>query len=79
VIKSKVHDVYIHTFIESHDVTFFENIFPIKNLHSMSRLSKNVIVDATSKSSENSVHPEHTLEPVHKEIDSEPPRRIRDK
>jgi hypothetical protein len=27
VIKSEVSDVHVDTFLESHDVTFFENIF----------------------------------------------------
>jgi hypothetical protein len=27
VIKSEVSDVYVDTFLQSHDVTFFENIF----------------------------------------------------
>jgi hypothetical protein len=36
VIKSEVSDVYVDTFIESRDVTFFENSFPMKNLRSMS-------------------------------------------
>jgi hypothetical protein len=30
VIKSEVPDVHVDIFLESHDVTFFENIFPIK-------------------------------------------------
>jgi hypothetical protein len=30
VIKSDISDVHIDTFLESHDVTFFENIFPKK-------------------------------------------------
>jgi hypothetical protein len=30
VIKSDIPDVHIDTFLESHDVTFFENIFPKK-------------------------------------------------
>jgi hypothetical protein len=38
VIKSEVHGVYVDTFLESHDVTFFENNFPMKNSHNMSRL-----------------------------------------
>jgi hypothetical protein len=74
VIKLEVSDVYVDTFIESRDVTF-ENIFPMKNLHSMSRLPKNVVADATRKSFENFVHAEHTLEPNHEEIDSKAPRR----
>jgi hypothetical protein len=41
----------------------------------MSRLPENVIADTTPKSSEIFVHPEHTLEPVHEEIDGEAPRR----
>jgi hypothetical protein len=28
VIKSEIYDVHIDTFLESRDVTFFENIFP---------------------------------------------------
>jgi hypothetical protein len=30
VIKSEVPDVHVDIFLESYDVTFFENIFPIK-------------------------------------------------
>jgi hypothetical protein len=75
VIKSEVSDVYVDTFLKSCDVTFFENIFPMKNFHSMTRLLKNVIADTTPEPFENFVHVEHTLEPVHEEIDSEAPRR----
>jgi hypothetical protein len=31
VIKSDIPDVHVDTFLESHDVTFFVNIFPMKN------------------------------------------------
>jgi hypothetical protein len=75
LIKSGVGDVYIDIFLESRDATFFENIFLMKNLHSMSTLSKNVIVDTTPEPSENFVHAEHALEPVHEEIDSKATRR----
>jgi hypothetical protein len=75
MIKSEVPNVYVGTCIESCDVTFFENIFPMKNLHGMSRLPENVIADATPKPPENFVHDKHTLEPVHKVIDSETSRR----
>jgi hypothetical protein len=75
VIKSKVPNVYVNTFLESRDATFFENIFPMKNSHSMSRLPENEIADTTPEPSENFVHAEHTLEPVHEEIDGEAPRR----
>jgi hypothetical protein len=75
VIKLEVLDVYVDTFLESCNVTFFENIFLMKNSHSMSRLPENVIADTTSEPSKNFVHTEHALEPVHEEIDGEAPRR----
>jgi hypothetical protein len=75
VIKSEVTDVYVDTFLESRDVTFFENIFPMKNSHCMSRLIENVIADTTPKPSKNFVHAEHILKPAHKEIDGEAIRR----
>jgi hypothetical protein len=75
VIKSKVSNVYVDIFLESRDVTFFKNIFPMKNLHNMSRLHENVIEDTTPEPFENFVHAEQTLEPFHEEIDDEAPRR----
>jgi hypothetical protein len=70
-----VPDVYVDTFLESRDVTFFENIFPIKNLNNMSNLLANVRADTTPEPSENFDHARHTLEPIHEEIASEAPRR----
>ncbi|KAK3160978.1 hypothetical protein QOZ80_1BG0069800 [Eleusine coracana subsp. coracana] len=61
--------------MKSRDVTFFENIFAMKDLHSMSRLSSDVIAETTPEPSAFSNHAEQTLEPIHKEIDSEAPRR----
>jgi hypothetical protein len=75
VIKLEVPDVYVNTFLESRDVTFFKNIFPMKNLHSMSRLPKNVIAYTSPEPSKYFVHAEHKIGPVHEEIDSEAPRR----
>jgi hypothetical protein len=75
VIKLKVHDVHVDTFLESCDITFFENIFPIKNSYDMSSLSTNVITDTTPEPSENFDRVEHTPEPIHEEIDSEVHRR----
>jgi hypothetical protein len=75
VIKLEVPNVFVDTFLQSHDVTFFENIFPINNLDSMSILLENVIADTTPEPSESFVHAEHTLEPVHEENDSEARRR----
>jgi hypothetical protein len=75
VIKSEIPDVHIATFLESRDVTFFKNIFPIKNLYGMSSLPANVLADTSPEPSGNFDHAEHTPEPIHEEIDSEAPRR----
>jgi hypothetical protein len=50
-IKSEVSDIYVNTFLQSRDVTFFENIFPMKYLHNMSRLPTNMIADTTPEHS----------------------------
>jgi hypothetical protein len=49
VIKSEIPDAHVDTFLESHDVTFSENIFPMKNLYVMSSLPVNVIADTSSE------------------------------
>jgi hypothetical protein len=75
VIKSEIHDVHIDTFLEPRDVTFFENIFPMKNSYVMSSLPTNVLADTSHEPSKIFDHAEHTREPIHEEIDSETPRR----
>jgi hypothetical protein len=75
VIKSEIPDVHVDTFLESHDITFFENIVHMKNLYGMFSLPANVIAATSPKPSENFDHAEHTLEPIHEGIDSEAPRR----
>jgi hypothetical protein len=52
VIKSEIPDAHVDIFLESHNITFFENIFPMKNLYDMSSLPTNVIVDTSPKLSE---------------------------
>jgi hypothetical protein len=51
VIKSKVPNVHVDTFLESRDVSFFENIFSMKNSYDMSSLPTNVIADTTPEPS----------------------------
>jgi hypothetical protein len=75
VIKSEIHDVHIDTFLESHNVTFFENIFPMKNSYGMSSLPANVLANTSFEPSENFDHAKHTPKPIYDEIDSEGPRR----
>jgi hypothetical protein len=75
VIKSEIPDVHIDTFLESCDVTFFENIFPMKNSYDMSSLPTNVLADTSPEPSKFFDHAEHIPEPIHEEIDSEALRR----
>jgi hypothetical protein len=75
VIKSEIHDVHNDIFLESRDVTFFNNIFPMKNSYDMSSLPANVLADTSPEPSENFDHAEHTAEPIHEAIDSEAPKR----
>jgi hypothetical protein len=75
VIKSEIPDVHIDTFLESRDVTFFENIFPMKNSYDMSGLPANVLADTSPEPSKFFDYTEHTPEPIHEEIDSEAPKR----
>jgi hypothetical protein len=74
-MKSEIPDVHIDTFLESRDVTFFENIFPMKISYGMSSLHANVLADTSPEPSRNFDHTEHTHEPIYEEIDSEAPRR----
>jgi hypothetical protein len=75
VIKSEIPDVHIDTFLESCDVTFFENIFPMKNSYGMSSLLANVLADTSPEPSRNFDHAKHTPESIHEENDSETPRK----
>ena len=42
VVKSEVPDVYVDTIMESRDATFFEHIFPMKDIHRNSRYSSEI-------------------------------------
>jgi hypothetical protein len=71
----KVPDVHVDTFLESRDVTFFKNIFSMKNVYDMSSFSTNVIGDTTPEPSNFFDHVGHTPEPINEEIDSEAHKR----
>jgi hypothetical protein len=42
VVKSEVSDVYVDTIMESRDATFFEHMFPMKDIHRNSRYSSEI-------------------------------------
>ena len=74
VVKSEILYVHVDSFMESRDTTFFENIFPIKNMHSMSRFSSEItsepVAPIITETSEQPVEREEILE----KDDSETPR-----
>jgi hypothetical protein len=47
VVKSEVSDMYVDTVFESRDATFFENIFPMKDMHSKAKFSTEIAPDNT--------------------------------
>ena len=64
VVKSEVPDVHVDTIMESRDAIFFENIFPMKDMHSNSRFSTEITPHPAVpiESSEQSDEHEHVLE-----------------
>ena len=42
MVKSEVPDMHIDIIMESHDATFFENIFPMKDMCSNTRFSSEI-------------------------------------
>jgi hypothetical protein len=75
VVKFEVPDMHVNSLFESHDATFFENIFLMKDSHVISSLPPNETVNTTPESVEFSEYDEHTLESNHEEIHSDAPRR----
>ena len=73
MVKSKVPNVHVDTIMKSRDATFFENFFPMKEMHSNSGFSTEITPQpvASIESSEQSDEHEHVLE----NDDSEAPRR----
>ena len=75
VVKSEIPDVHIDSIMESRDAIFFENIFPMKDMHSISRFSSEItpkpVAPTISEASEQPVEHEEILE----KHDSKAPRR----
>jgi hypothetical protein len=47
VVKSEVPDMHVDTIFESRDATFFENIFPMKDMCSNARFFSEIALDFT--------------------------------
>src|SRR4051812_43794984 len=54
VVKSRVYDMNVGTIIESRDATFFEDIFPIRDMQGMSSQESDPIPGTSMKFSEES-------------------------
>ena len=73
VVKSEVPDMHVDSIMESRDATFFENIFPMKEMHSTARFSSELIPES-STSSDYSEQPH--VEKIHEKDDNEAPKRL---
>src|SRR4051812_25018517 len=72
VVKSEVPDMHVDTILESRDATFFENMFPMKDMHSPARISSEILVEpSTSVDISEQPHVEEVLE----KDDNEAPKR----
>ena len=75
VIKSEVPDMHVDTIMESHDAMFFENIFPMKDMHSNARFSSEIAPDFTTPIESTVESFEQPLEEVLDKDDNEVPTR----
>lgn len=72
VVKSEVPDMHVDSIMESRDATFFENMFPMKDMHSTTRISSEIFTES-SRSVDYSEQP-HVEEVLEKD-DNEAPKR----
>ena len=71
LVKSEIPDMHVDTIMESRDATFFENMFPMKDMHSTTRISSEIILESSTSSD----HSEQPLETVLEKDDNEAPKR----
>ena len=71
VVKSEVHDMRVGTIMESRDATFFEDIFPMRNMQSIPRLE----TDETPEPAISMEYYEHNSDEVSTEDDEKAPVR----
>ena len=71
VVKSEVPDMHVDTIMESRDAIFFENMFPMKDMHSTVRISSEIFPESSTSSEYFEQPPEEVLE----KDDNETPAR----
>jgi hypothetical protein len=75
VVKSEVSDMHVDTIMKSPDATFFENMFPIKDMHSTARFSFEIIPESCTSDDYFEQPHENVFEDVHENDDNEAPTR----
>jgi len=73
VVKSEIPDMHVDTILESRDATFFENMFPMKDMHSIARISSEIFAEP-STSVDHSEQP-HVEEVLEKDDNESAPKR----
>jgi hypothetical protein len=67
--------MHVDTIMESRDAIFFENIFPMKDMHSNTRFSSEIAPDFTIPIESPIESFEQPLEDIHEKDDNEVPVR----
>jgi hypothetical protein len=75
VVKSEVPDMHVDTIMESRDATCFENMFPMKDMHSTTRFSSEIIPKSSTSDDYFEQPHENVLEDVREKDDNEAPTR----
>jgi hypothetical protein len=75
VVNSKVPDMHVDTIMESRDATFFDNMFPMKDMHSTARFSAEIIPESSTSDDYFEQPHENIFEDVHEKDENEAPTR----
>jgi hypothetical protein len=75
VVKSEVPDMHVDTIMESRDATFFENMFPMKDMHSTVRFSCEIIPKSSTSDDYFEQPHENVFEDVCEKDDNEGPTK----
>jgi hypothetical protein len=67
--------MHVDTMMESRDATFFENMFPIKDMHSTARISSEIIPKSSTSDDYFEQPHENVFENIHEKDDNEAPTR----
>jgi hypothetical protein len=67
--------MHVDTIMESHDATFFENMFSMKDMHNTARFSSEIIPESSTSDDCFEQPHENVFENVHEKDDNEAPTR----